>query len=51
MSVGYSGSMVAVGEYIGPVNLSVTFDDLLLYLIKGRMMRGHRKITDVSWIL
>ena len=27
--------MVAVGEYIGHVNLSVIFDFLLLYLIKG----------------
>ena len=40
--------LIAVGEYIGHVGLSVAIGFLLLYLIKRRKMVGHRPITDNS---
>ena len=43
--------MVAVGEYIGRVGLSVTIGFLFLYLIKGGKLMRRRPITDRIWIL
>ena len=50
-AVGYSGYLVAVGEYIGPFSLSVTIGFLLLYLIKGRKIMRQSPTTDITLIL